>query len=226
MDNKDEELISSRWWILINIIICILAILFLKHSWKKKNNKDAGWRNLPDLIFVDIIMMSGLEDPQKCRQVCQSWNMMIFVMTSNEIDTIRRKADIHACRIREDWVCLAHRPRLPEIVTAASLAHHGVLGEVSRLRLLDVDLASVQAEHLAALASCVTKSVSISNVQNLQLIPILDNIKCDFLWIYKQSLNGEEIGALNRAMEANVKTVSSVFPRVTRWYGVKNVPNT
>ena len=42
------------------------------------------------------------------------------------------------------------------IPCAASLANHGLLGSVEWMRLDDVDLTSVPAEHLASLASSVT----------------------------------------------------------------------
>ena len=121
-----------------------------------------GWQNFPDLIFCDIIMMVGLEsleDLHKCRQVCQSWNVMTSQMPWLKKDTIRKRADSLALQIRKKWVSLFYTPSLLEIVTAASLAHHRLLGSVWRIVLHDVDLASVPAQHLAALASCVTMTL-------------------------------------------------------------------
>ena len=57
-----------------------------------------------------------------------------------------------AARIRDKWAD-GHCPSLPEIITAASLAHHGFLRSVKCMRLRDVDLGSVPAEHLASLAA-------------------------------------------------------------------------
>ena len=64
------------------------------------------WQNLPDLIFSDIMLMMGLsvqspsmigdgciEDLHKCRQVSQSWNVMITHMTKYKKDKIRREAE-------------------------------------------------------------------------------------------------------------------------------------
>ena len=39
------------------------------------------WLTLPDLIFIDMMMMVGLkslESLHRCRQVCKSWNEMIL----------------------------------------------------------------------------------------------------------------------------------------------------
>ena len=105
------------------------------------------WQNLPHHIFGDIMTMMGresLQDLQKGRQVCQSWNVMMSQMTKYEKATIRREAESQADQIREQWKFLSdHKPRLPDITTAASLAHHGMLSSVEFLSLRDVDLASV-----------------------------------------------------------------------------------
>ena len=125
-----------------------------------------GWQNLPDLILTDIMMMAGLDrldDISKCRQVCQSWNVMISQMTKRNKDTIRREAESVAAEIREKWGD-NDDDTLPEIANAASLAHHGILGSVKSMDLENVDLASIPAEHLASLASCVTEDVNIDNI--------------------------------------------------------------
>ena len=142
------------------------------------------WQNLADLIFSDIMMMAGLEDLdelQKCRLVCQNWNMMITQMTRDKKHTIRRTAERMAAQIRENWSTLRHTPLFPEISRAASLAHHRMLGSVRVMRLQDVDLASVPAQHLASLASCASLLAVLHKVRKSQLSPILDNIKSDVL---------------------------------------------
>ena len=96
--------------------------------------------------------------------------------------------------------------RLPEITTAASLAHHGFLRSMEEIWLRDVDLSSVPAEHLASLAACVTESVIIWNVSNCDLTSILDSSKSEVLEIANQSLSREETRAVVRAM-ANVEMV-------------------
>ena len=103
-------------------------------------------------------------------------------------------------RIRAKWD-IYYYPGLPEITTAASLVHHGLLGSVKVMRLCDVDLASVPAEHLASLAACVTGVVGIWNVSNTDLTSILDSSKSEQLQIDIQSLSTEETWALVRAME-------------------------
>ena len=52
------------------------------------------WQYLPDLILGEImVMLMGLEKLQKCRQVCQKWNVMISQMTKNKKNIIWSKAD-------------------------------------------------------------------------------------------------------------------------------------
>ena len=98
-------------------------------------------------------------------------------------------------------------PFLTEIVTAASLAHHGLLDSVMYMELYDVDLASVPSEHLASLASCVTGKVIIIKVENCDMITILDNVKTALLGVCAQPLSTEETQALVRAMESRVERV-------------------
>ena len=165
----------------------------------------ARWKNLPDVIFSDIMMMIGLnsfEDLHRCRQVSQSWNVMISEMTKYKKVTIRKKAEILVSRIS-----FSSYESFSKIVTAARLAHHGLHGSVYRVYLCDMDLASVPAEHLASLSSCVTRSVDITNVSNCDLTSILDSVKCDMLSISSQTLSIEETQALVRAMESRVKWV-------------------
>ena len=98
-------------------------------------------------------------------------------------------------------------PRLPEIIYAASLAHHGLLGSVLMMELRDVDLSSVPAEHLASLASIVTSWVNIREVSGCGLVTILESVKRIWLNIYSQSLGSEETQALVQAMESRVEEV-------------------
>ena len=110
-----------------------------------------------------------------------------------------------AARIRAKWV-FGYIPHVPEITTAASLAYHGLLCSVEWMRLCDVDLASVPAEHLASLAACATEYVGIRNVSNTDLTSILDSSNSDELYIDKQSLSTAETRAMVRTM-ANVEEV-------------------
>ena len=97
---------------------------------------------------------------------------------------------------------------LPEITTAARLAHLGEFGSVKELRLNDGNLTSIPAEHLASLVSCVTSRVYISDIRNNDLISILNHLKCEYLNINNQRLGRYETQALVRAMQASVRTVS------------------
>ena len=180
------------------------------------------WQILPDLIFSEIIMMTvgmdKLENIPKCRQVCQSWDVKVSQMTKYEKDTIRTKAESLGAWIRalgnwtyadDDIPPLTAGPEIDEseIVSAAGLAHHGLLGSVEELVLCDVDLASVPTEHLAALASCVTERVWIQNVSNCDIVSLLDHAKSKTLTFNRQSLGSEESLALVRAMEFSVERV-------------------
>ena len=93
------------------------------------------------------------------------------------------------------------------ITCAASLAHHGLLGSVKGMRLWNIDLTSVPAEHLASLVSSVTGHVHIREIRGCDLVNILDNVKCEVLVIKRQSLSSEETQALVRAMESVVVSV-------------------
>ena len=164
-----------------------------------------NWQNLPNHVFDEVIMtmMGGdiLQNVHKCRQVCQSWNVMMSQMTKKDKDTIRREAQALCAKIRNKSWPYFRWPLLPEMTTVASLAHHEILGYVEFMVLRDLDLASVPGEHLASLASCVTESVIIENVSNCDLVSILDRVKCEWLFISSQSLSSEETRALVRAME-------------------------
>ena len=99
------------------------------------------------------------------------------------IDVIKRLGD----RVRRE---LRGSPKLPVVRTAASLAHLGLLGAVESLCLVCVDLASVPAEHLASLASCVTGLVFLNGAR-CDIIPVLNSIKTRELHILEWSLSSE-----------------------------------
>ena len=134
--------------------------------------------------------------------------MFIYISLLNLVKSGHLQTDVIeslTARIRAKWKSFK-TPCLPEITTAASLAHHGILGSMEDMGLRDVDLSSVPAEHLASLAACVTKYVLIWNVSNTDLTSILDSSKSEVLHIINQSLSTEETRALVRAM-ANVEYV-------------------
>ena len=117
-------------------------------------------------------------------------------------------------RVRKE--ILSYTSSLPVITCAASLAHHGLLGFVKRMRLIDenairlghVDLTSIPPEHLASLVTGYDRHIYIINVSGLDLITILDNVKSEWLTIKSQSLGREETLALVRAMESSVEGVT------------------
>ena len=186
----------------------------LKRSYSRaflSSSSRNSWKNLPDPIFGDIMVMVGREELKKCKRVSKSWNAMISLMTKKEKNIIRRiSASLAAAaRIRELWVSLDHIPLLPEIATAASLAHRGMLGSLQGMELVNVDLSSVPPKHLASLAACVTNWVDILDVRNTDLVSILDSVKCKIITICgkSQSLGSEGTRALVRAMESGVEEV-------------------
>ena len=129
-------------------------------------------------------------------------------MIKREKDVIKRTTESLAVQIREKWreEWDFHAPPLSEILTAASLAHQGLLGSVEGLVLEDVDLASVPPELLASLVSCGTRNVDILNVRNCDIINILDTLQTlETLSISNQSLGSEETRALVRVMETRVE---------------------
>ena len=163
----------------------------------------AVWQDLPDLIFCETMMLLGLEELQKCRQVCQIWNVMISQMTKNKKNTIWTKAKSLATQIGNKMVG-GYKPNLTEMLTLASMAHHGIPISVQQM-FIQEDLASVPIKHLASLTSCVTDSVFIQDV-NCDMVLILENIKCKRV-VINQTLGSEGTRSLVRAMESNVKTI-------------------
>lgn len=150
---------------------------------------------------------NNLQNLQKTRQVCQSWNIMISRSTKHKKDTIRSQTESQAARIREEWITENPflTPHLPMHLTAAYMASHGLLGSVKKMILDYVDLAFVPAEHLAALASCVTDHVEITWVGISDLSPILENVKSGKLTIHGQSLSREETEKLVWIMDSNLQ---------------------
>ena len=94
-----------------------------------------------------------------------------------------------------------------ELKCCASLAHHSLLSSFREMILTDTDLSPVPAQHLASLASYVTKYLRIDNVRGCDLVSILTNLKCQGLFIRRQSLGIEETQALVQAMESGVEKV-------------------
>ena len=101
---------------------------------------------------------------------------------------------------------------LRDVTTAASLAHHGLLGSVKLYNLLlwNFDLSSIPSQQLVSLISRVTGFVSIENVSGCDLVTILDSVKSKILEINNQRLGREETQALVRAMETRVENLDLI----------------
>ena len=96
-------------------------------------------------------------------------------------------------------------PSRSHVTCAASLAHHGLLGPVERLRLFVVDLTSVPVKQLTSLVSCVTDDLFIRSVSGCDLTRVLEAVRCRNLFIDSQALGSEETQALMWAMESSVE---------------------
>ena len=181
---------------------------------QKRSKSALAWQsfqNLPDVpdFNLQLPMMLGLdslEDLQRCRQVCQSWNEMIQTMNKHSKRAIEKNSRSVANTIIKKWRANDYEPGPLEITTAASLAHHGLLRSVKEMWLRKVDLASVPHEHLTKLASIVTGNIDIDEVYNCDLSNLLGPARCDGLAIH-QSLNSKETSALEQAMEHGVESV-------------------
>ena len=96
---------------------------------------------MPVLVFSDIMMKIGsesLENIQKSRQVCKSWNEMILGMTKHQEDKLRKSA---GQRIRSKFSDNLFVPSLKLIFKAKSYVESGHLQKaeidkaVKRLKL-------------------------------------------------------------------------------------------
>ena len=165
-----------------------------------------SWKNVPNFITNDIMLMAGLgslQDLHKCRQVCQSWNVIISQQMTRK-DQIWSKAENLAGQIKKN---LNDGPLLHEIFNAASLAHHRMLRSVRYLDLRDITLATVTTEELVSLTSSVERGIKFRNVSNFDLVRVLDSINCKWLNISRQTLSSEATQALVRAMQSHVESV-------------------
>jgi len=153
------------------------------------------WIDGVTLEIRDLMEYSG---QGKCRTVSWCWLEKKGILDTGAIESLVE-------RVKE---CLKDFPSsLPVITCAASLAHQGLLGSVQEMRLWNVDLTSLPAEHLASLVSSVTRRIIIENVSGCDLVTILDSVKSEKLSISSQSLDSEETQALVRAMESGVEWV-------------------
>ena len=82
-----------------------------------------------------------------------------------------------AARICARWSSCYYSPAPAEVAAAAALAAAGQLRGVRCLRLGNLDLAAVEAEQLASLASTVTECVMLHNLAG-DLHTLLSNLRC------------------------------------------------
>ena len=108
----------------------------------------------------------------------------------------------------EGWFCEEAFPSLQEITCAASLAHYGLVSSVRYMRLRDVNLTSVPAQHLASLVSCVTRSVEINNrnVIGCDLVSLWPSLRCEAV-DFSFKLEYSEEQALVQAMRRHLHPV-------------------
>ena len=129
--------------------------------------------------------------------------MTLFIlqlrMTKSQVDSLMRNGVI-----RDTWV-RGHYPSLPEVASAARLAHLGLLGPLEAMWLRDADLSSVPASQLASLASRVTSSVHIRNVSGCNLTSLLGGVRSEVLYLDMQRLGDEKTQALIKALESRVE---------------------
>ena len=78
------------------------------------------------------------------------------------------------------------------ITWAAALAHYGLLESLDCIRLGDVDLRSVPAQHLVSLVSRVKWCVTIRNVRGCDLVALLDSLRCHKLNINNSLLKSKK----------------------------------
>ena len=96
-------------------------------------------------------------------------------------------------------------PSLEFITCSAALAHHGMLGAVDTVTLVDVDrnklvdLSTIPAHHLVSLISSATRGVMIDHVTGCDLVSLINSVKCKKLTIILlRTLGMEETQALLR----------------------------
>ena len=119
-----------------------------------------------------------------------------------------------AARIRKMNDGRVPDPSLEFITCSEALAHHGLLGAVDYVTLVDVDrdklvdLSTIPAHHLVSLISSATRGVMIDHVTGCDLVSLIDSLKCKKLTIILlRTLGMEETQALLRAMESRVEVV-------------------
>jgi len=143
-----------------------------------------------------------------------------FIILKSEVD---RLANTIKGIMEDDFSSITVFPQDPksmslqDLARAASLVHHGILGEVSfeNFHLESVNLSSIPTQQLGSLAACVTDEVCIHgdvNIPNLGVL--LDKVWCYSLIFTNRTLQTEDTSALIRAMQTRVYKVDVIYEHI------------
>ena len=182
------------------------------------------WRKRAELWRKHAVLLADIFRPTADEEFLKNINRTFDCKIEESVHfrELYKSLEVHVDRLREKMNLIRKergRLYLSEITNAARLAHHGLLGSVEHLTLRNeegefgnpwgnLDLASIETEHLASLVSCVTERIDIPSVIiNCDIRSLLDNVKSNGLFIDRHSLSSEETQALVRAMESDVKCV-------------------
>ena len=116
-------------------------------------------------------------------------------------EVLAQKADQLALKLKN------YHHRLPLIRSAAALASRGHSSQVPWLGLRHLDISSVPAEDLTALARCVRDAVSINAVSG-DLTPVFDGLHCSELVIRDMLISTVETQSLLAAMNRGIGSVN------------------
>ena len=116
-------------------------------------------------------------------------------------EVLAKKADQLALKLKN------YHHHLPLIRSAAALASRGHSSQVPWLGLRHLDISSVPAEDLTALARCVRDAVSINAVSG-DLTPMFDGLHCSELVIRDMLISTVETQSLLAAMNRGIGSVN------------------
>ena len=116
-------------------------------------------------------------------------------------EVLAKKADQLALKLEN------YHHHLPLIRSAAALASRGHSSQVPWLGLRHLDISSVPAEDLTALARCVRDAVSINAVSG-DLTPVFDGLHCSELVIRDMLISTVETQSLLAAMNRGIGSVN------------------
>ena len=86
------------------------------------------------------------------------------------------------------------------------MAKLGLITSVKKMWLRGIDIRSIPADNISALASVVTDFVGIVRVTG-DIIPVLSSVKSRRLWIQSMTLDADVTKALVTAMQTRVEQV-------------------